>query len=336
MKRRDIVVSFVSGCVATGLAGFLAIDLDAQKILFDPVTAVHACAASDGTLRMVEMSADCPAGQQSLFFKKANADADVNDQTQQKPKPGSDTNKPSTDTQRLADLEQKIRELEGQANKGELARKVVAPFEVVDRSGRLIFDVVKEESGPQVRLYDSSVQPVVGLAATSKGGQISAGNPSGQATYVGIFSDGAGLRVRDATGGTSQPRIDLGNQNGKPYHLKIFGGSGNSIAGIGENLAGTGTVQVADAGGQVKATVGVSQNGSGAFTLYNGSNIIGNLTQGDFGGGLLVLFGSGGGKPMVAAGTTASGIGLVQVGPNGFEAGLGVLGLPGSFIAGKQ
>jgi hypothetical protein len=212
----------------------------------------------------------------------------------------------------------------------------VAPFQVVDRSGELIFDVAKESSVAQVRLYDSG-QPVVVMSATPNGGQVSAGKPSTQAAYLGIFGDGAGLRVLDASGGQSRPRIDLGNQNGGPYHLKVFGAGANSVAGIGENKLGTGTVQVADGGGDVKAVVGVSKEGQGGFQVYNGGKMIANLTQGDSGGGLLVLWNSDGapGQPMVAAGTTEKGIGLVQVGPNGFKAGLGLLGLPGSFIAGK-
>jgi hypothetical protein len=169
------------------------------------------------------------------------------------------------------------------------------------------------------------------MAVTSNGGQISAGSPSTQKTYVGIFGDGAGLRVLDG----AKQRVLLGSESGRSK-LKISGGSGQVVAGIGENVLGTGTAQVAAAGGEVKAVMAVDTGGNGSFEVYNSNNKIAKLSQGDFGGGILLLYGPGGSSPMVAAGTTAAGIGLVQVGPNGFKAGLGVLGLPGSFIAGKQ
>jgi hypothetical protein len=38
---------------------------------------------------------------------------------------------------------------------------------------------------------------------------------------------------------------------------------------------------------------------------------------------------------MVEAGSTADGIGVVRAGPDGFKPGLGVLGLPSSYISGK-
>jgi hypothetical protein len=39
---------------------------------------------------------------------------------------------------------------------------------------------------------------------------------------------------------------------------------------------------------------------------------------------------------MVEAGSTAEGIGVVRTGPEGFKPGMGVLGLPSSYISGKQ
>jgi hypothetical protein len=332
-KRTDIVLSFAAGCVVTTAMGLIAVDVEAQKVLFDTTTAVHICGADDGTLRMVDVSAPCGPAQKSMFVKKAASDIDYNDQTQGKPKSGNDATTSATDQKKLADLEQKIAELENGANR-EIAHKVVAPFWVIDRSGKLIFDVVSEDAGPQARLYDGSGQVAVALAANSNGGQISVGNSS-QRTYVGVFGDGAGVRILDASGGQSKPRVALGSESGR-YRLKILGGGGQSVAGIGENTLGTGTAQVANAGGEVKAVMAVDTGGNGSFEIYNGGTRLAKLSQGDFGGGLLTLWRSGGGStPMVAAGTTDKGNGLVQVGPNGFKAGLGFFGLPGSFISGK-
>lgn len=332
-RRPEIIISFAAGCVVTTIVGLIAVDVDAQKILFDATVAVHVCGAEGGTLRMVDVSAPCGPAEKSMLVKKAGADIDYNDQTQGKPRAGNDTTTSSTDQQKLAELEQKVAELENDANR-EIAHKVVAPFWVIDRSGKLIFDVVSEDAGPQARLYDGSGQVAVAMSASSNGGQVSVGNSSSR-TYVGVFGDGAGVRIRDASGGESKPRVALGSEGGR-YKLKILGGGGQSIAGIGENTLGTGTAQVANAGGEVRAVMAVDTGGNGSFEVYNGGNHLAKLSQGDFGGGLLTLWGAGGGStPMVAAGTTDKGKGLVQVGPNGFKAGLGFFGLPGSFISGK-
>lgn len=61
---------------------------------------------------------------------------------------------------------------------------------------------------------------------------------------------------------------------------------------------------------------------------------IAELTEGETQGGRLALFNSKG-ENMVVAGVVAGGFGVVRAGPEGFKSGGLLLGLPGSYIAGR-
>ena len=75
---------------------------------------------------------------------------------------------------------------------------------------------------------------------------------------------------------------------------------------------------------------------NGLFAITNGSGqSIAELTEGESKGGRLALFSSSG-ENMVVAGVDAGGFGVVRAGPESFKPGYGLLGLPGSYIAGKR
>jgi hypothetical protein len=50
----------------------------------------------------------------------------------------------------------------------------------------------------------------------------------------------------------------------------------------------------------------------------------------------LRIWGRDGQQPLVEAGVDEKGIGVVRAGPEGFKPGMGVLGLPSSYISGKR
>lgn len=318
--KRSHVLSFVSGCALTGMMTSVTGDLQASKNAIDPATALRVCLMSDGEMRVITQSNPCPPEQDSLYLQRSDSDSPP-------------LAAPSTDEEEIADLASKVRALEREAERGALTETVAAPFTVEDDSHNPIFEITSEKGVNLALLYDASHQPAVSLAGNANGGQVSAGGASAR-VYVGSFGDGQGIRILD----NAVPRVDLGNKKDGPYEMRIFNAQHQSVAAIGENTLGSGTAVVANVDGEIKATVGVTADGHGAFSLFNAQKMIGNLTQGDFGGGLLALWGPSGpsSMPMVAAGSTDKGVGLVQVGPNGFKAGIGVLGLPGSYLAGKK
>jgi len=93
---------------------------------------------------------------------------------------------------------------------------------------------------------------------------------------------------------------------------------------------------ISDTAGISKAYVGVNSEGAGYFQVMGGNRFpIAELTEGKYKGGKLTLF-STSAVPMVEAGELESGVGTVWAGPMGFNPGVGLLGLPGSFIMGKN
>ena len=331
MARRDLILIVATGIVTT-IGWWSAAELRAQKILFDPVTAIHVCVAMDSTLHMVDMAADCPAGQKSLFLKKAEADADIKDSGSPKPTDQScgDAMLP-VDRNKLDDLERRVNELEHAAEHGDLGHKVTAPFEVVNRSGRRIFYV---DEG-KVAFYNAEGVEVATIVPGATGGTFVA-RAAGQDLRVAVGAgqrDGApdaGLVVREA--GVNRFAIA---KRGEGYVALFFNGSGTRVAGIGQSQAGKGAVYVADGSGTVRAVMRMDEDDKPVFAVIGDKNLA-TLGQGESLGGKLTLYAAGGGDPMVEAGSTAEGIGVVTTGPGKFKPGIGVLGLPSSYITGKQ
>ena len=168
LKRVHLVLVFASGCATAATAGWITAELRAQVPPVDP-TVVHVCASADGVLHMTPPRSACAAGQQSMFFRRAaNPPADAPDAT----------TKDTTDA-RIKALQQRIAELEGQASRTGLTRRVPAPFEVVDRDGKRVFLVGEDRV---VRLYNAAGKDVVRLTATDEGGYVLATNAAGSLT----------------------------------------------------------------------------------------------------------------------------------------------------------
>jgi hypothetical protein len=147
----------------------------------------------------------------------------------------------------------------------------------------------------------------------------------------------------------------MGPASGKNTALRFFMNSETPMAAIGIDATGNGAVRVGDTAGTTLAGLAVDSDGGGSVVAYHksgrpaaslaigdggvgsvqvyttGGVLLGSLTQG-VNGGILQLNDMGG-TPMVEAGTTG-GRGIVRTGPM-VQRG-GILGLPGSYIMGKQ
>jgi hypothetical protein len=130
-------------------------------------------------------------------------------------------------------------------------------------------------------------------------------------------------------------RILVGKQDGGNYAAKFFGKANAAVAAIGESTAGLGAAWIADLQGSLRAAMIVDSQQKGNVGVINKASFtVAALTEGLTGGGLLNIYSSSG-ERMVAAGVHKDGFGVVQTGPGGFSSSA-LLGLPGSFIAGKR
>ena len=324
MKRLKILLAFAFGCLATSTIGRVAVHVSAQG---DKEGGnIHVCAAQDGVLRMVDPLATCPAGQRSLILKKASSDVDLD-----KPKDKNNDVSP-IDKAKLNELDQRLKKLES-ADCGSVGRsKVVAPFEVVDRQGRRIFYV----NDGIAELYNSSGKDVAWIAASNSGGNFVAKSIAGDLmTTFGASGESSGLVITE----DGNKRLELGRRPDKgTYRVLFYQKAGLPVAGIGQSEGGSGLAFVADTNGVIKARMTNSQDGKGRVNISRTSDglAIAELTEGVNGGGKLFICSPGGcDPPMVEAGD-AGGYGIVRAGPMGFNPGVGLLGLPGSFIMGKK
>jgi hypothetical protein len=330
MTKRDIL-TFASGALGTAIVAWSAAEIRAQSILLNPETAIHACVAADASLHMIELSAECPSGQKSLYLKKAQADVDYKDDSDKaktKDSTCGDRQLSAADRQKIGDLERRVSELENLSNRGQLGNRVTAPFEVVGASGKRIFYV---EDG-NVGFYNDGGKEVAAVVMTPTSGNFVGRSSSGNfRVTVGAGETDAGLSIRE----NDVDRFGIHNRQGS-YVALFYNDKGQRVAGIGQSQAGKGAAYVADSAGNVRAEMRMNEEDKPIISVLNKDIQLATLSQGVSLGGKLTLWGAAGGAPMVEAGSTAEGIGVVRTGPEGFKPGMGVLGLPSSYISGKQ
>jgi hypothetical protein len=188
------------------------------------------------------------------------------------------------------------------------AHRVVAPFEVVDKSGNHVLAVGEDRT---MRLYNAAGNDVVRLAANPDGGHLLTRNGTGLAAAIGTSGTEASFNVIEGT----IKRAELGrNKDSGNYRVVFFPpGGAFHVAGFGEseNHEG-GTAFITDKSGTRGAGMWMTEHG-GQFGIGNGAKkTVATLTKGKTAGGLLEI----------------------QAGPASFMQAAG-LGLPGSHIAGK-
>jgi hypothetical protein len=319
--RVKSLLAFVLGFSTVAIVAWPVANVRAQG---SGPAAIDVCLAEDGTLRLAPPSASCPPNQKSLAFM-----SDV----QPAPRDAMD---PSSRA-RVAELERRVSDLEDAASRGELGNKVVEPFTVLSDVGKPIFVVHKaspDSDGAEVNVMNNGGKVVTSLRSFDKESSVFVSSPA-KDLYVGFGRNvtWTGLVMREK----DKDRISIGRtvEKAERYSLEVYGSDQKLAAWIGESKGGGGLVAVADHGvekarmfltdGTSAGTLGILRRGSDALAL---------MTEADSGGGLFRIL-SASGVPMVEAIAGKGGFGVVAAGPGAFKSGAGLLGLPGSYIAGK-
>src|SRR5690348_15830243 len=68
MNTAKIFFGFVLGCIVTSIIGPVVVRVRAQSQT-QTTGSAHVCAHKDGVLRMIGLTAECPAGQRIFVFK---------------------------------------------------------------------------------------------------------------------------------------------------------------------------------------------------------------------------------------------------------------------------
>jgi hypothetical protein len=326
MYKRRTMLAFGVGFLASTAVSWLAADTLAQG--WSSETAVHVCVAEDNVMHQADLTEACPPGHRSLYLKRAGA-VDT-PKPEQGEAPARD--QITVDRKQLEDLERRISALEQGVRDGSLANRVVAPFEVVDRAGRRIFQV---EEG-YVNVYNTAGRVMARIVANEHGGYFLGRSATAPlAAVIGASADRVSVLVGEGSG-TLDNRIDLGRDAERgTYRLKFLGQGGVDLAGIGQDkTTGAGAVVICDRTGRKKASMELLED-KGVISVLNDKVSVAMLKEGANGGGLLAIANSGGDFRMVEAGVAEGGYGVVRAGPEAFKPGMGVLGLPASYITGK-
>jgi hypothetical protein len=313
MSVTDKLPSFAAGVAAAGIAFTIFVPVSAQV----KKEVIVACADAEGTMRLHASPGPCRPGERRIVLKTP----ELEDPKKDEPK----------DDKKVADLDQRLKDLEERNARGRLlGSRVTAPFEVVNEAGKRVFYV---EEG-YVRAYNASGAMVARIVANEHGGFFEGRSAtSGVVAAIGSSDQQVGVVLNE----NDKRRLRLGVNDKGSYGLRIYNTSDKMVAGIGQSQAGPGIAMVADAEGNLKARMYTLPSGAGIVEAVNGQGIgVATMSAaGADGAGLLQLT-TAAGTVMVEAGVLkGAGIGVVRAGPAGFNSGVGFVGLPGSFIQGK-
>jgi hypothetical protein len=224
---------------------------------------VRVCVSSDHVLR--QSASACPAGQSSYQLILAGT---------QGPLPSDDKNASAQVTDlkktidflrdRVANLEKEFASLEQIKAGG----KVMAPFEVVDHSGKMIFRITDDVHG--FVMANPAGQNVLWASALDKGGVFKT-RSSASFPEVVMGSSGAigGFVVRDAE---DQARAALSLTGGKPS-LNLSNDNHVGIVSIHQATTGGGFMQLGTASGESAVQAGVTTGGTcGRVDTYPPTN----------------------------------------------------------------
>lgn len=280
---------------------------------------VQICVGADRVLRVAEGGV-CKAGESSLGSAGPLAAP-----------PGGEADLAEY-KRRLAQLEERVRSLEDAASHTGLGRqRVTAPFEVVDRSGKTILKVI-ETPKRQLELYNQGGAKVAAIEASDDGGRfVAAASNQRQVTALVAWETFSGVVSNE----DDKRRLELGRGDKGNYRLLFMNAAGEKVAGLGQMIeTGAGNAFVLSPGGGA-AELLLDDKGSAQINVLSPKRIaVAQLRQTADGSGALMLTNASG-VPMVDAGVISDSFGVVRAGPAAFKSGVGLLGLPGSYIAGK-
>ncbi|HKS57634.1 MAG TPA: hypothetical protein VJS12_20215 [Steroidobacteraceae bacterium] len=237
------------------------------------------------------------------------------------------------DDRKLRELEQRVKDLEERAARGRLlGSRVYAPFEVVNEAGYRTFMV---EDG-YVWFYNATGATAARVVMSENGGYFMGVSTKEKQLVATIGAVGKLGNVFVSDKGVN--RINLGRNDQGRYGLRIYDANLKPLAGIGQASGGPGdgVVTVGDTQGNQRAAMFVNPDGGGGMlqVLNASGQPVGSLYATKAGNGRMELLNNTG-VIMVQAGVNEYNVGVVRAGPAGFHPGVGILGLPGSFIAGK-
>lgn len=304
--------AFGGGAAAAILALALLQHVGAESTSTSSV--IHACASADGTLRLTEATVPCAPGDRRIRLR---------------PREIAEERTCGEDDGRVAKLERRLKDLEYRDRSGTLrGRRVVAPFEVVTKDGRRLL-YIKEET---VQFYNTAGKDVVQIWADDDGGWLFTRSATASSSVgIGVPDQRAHVVVKEK----DRDRIDLGRSKEGRYSLRVFEPGGKMVAGIGQSELGSGLAVIAGTDGSSKATIFLPFAVAGQVKVSNSKGTeVAFLTTSGGGSGQLQLT-DGSGTPMVEAGVTKDGLGVVRTGPGMYHSGVGILGLVPSFIIGK-
>jgi hypothetical protein len=319
MRLKQMLTAFGFGAVASVIAHTLIVDLDAQSGEDDKLVV---CVNTEGTMRKIDPDASCRAGEQKLPLKLPKVQLPCEKEREAD----------------IAKLQNRIAELEGRGDERILDRTAMAPFEVVNEAGIVVFSVKAPPSGDYVvatDIFNETGERVAHFAANDEGGGFGVeSGVSNMSAGIIAFGNYADFSVRGATG----KKLEMGRRENGRYGLRIFGAPDKMVAGIGESEGGSGIAVVADAAGNPRVAINLlTESGAGLARIIDASgNAVATLSAtGQGGSGLLQLLNNAD-TVMVEAGVLDTGIGVVRAGPGAFQHGIMFAGLPASYIEGKK
>jgi hypothetical protein len=307
----------------------LIVDVGAQSEKDEPLIV---CANSEGVMRVIDPDGACAAGERKIPLRLPKVELPC-------------------EKAREADigaLQRRIAELEGRADERLLDRKALAPFEVVNEAGIVVFSVKGTSPGDHVaatEIFNDTGGRVAVIAANSEGGSVSVesgvnraftGEVDGPAVSANLhtFGNYADLSLTVV----AEKKLELGRRENGRYALRLFGAQEKVVAGFGESEGGAGIALVADANGNPRAAINLlTEGGSGVARIIDGAGKeVATLSgAGAAGSGLLQLRNNAD-TVMVEAGVLDTGIGVVRAGPGAFQHGKMFVGLPASWIEGRK
>ena len=224
----------------------------------------------------------------------------------------------------------------------------MAPFEVVNEAGIVVFSVNGPSPGAQVggtEIFNETGGRVAVIAANSEGGSVSVesgvsrpftNEVSGPAVSANLhtFGDYADFSLRVVT----QKKLELGRRENGRYALRMFGTQEKVVAGLGESDDGLGVATVSDASGNPRASLNCTAGtASGEARILDAAGkVVASLSGAGIGGSGVLQLRNNADTVMVEAGVLDTGIGVVRAGPGAFQHGIMFLGLPASYIEGKK
>ena len=226
---------------------------------------------------------------------------------------------------RINALKQRVAYLEHQAGSGELTKKVIAPFEVVNQAGQRIFYVSPDRD---VEIYKGGKRVTV----------MSAGGGFGTFWVLSDKSSwNATLSPRNfVVNENGEARVDLGKDYKKGNYRLVFFKGDKTLSAIGvSSVSGGGIALVDDGSGSQKADIATTVHDTGSVEVLRGSgfNLV-RLTEGESKGGALVICSANGCNPLMVSAGDVDGRGVVTTGPDFYIQ--GPTGAPGSFLIGKR